>query len=250
MHAPGLAAGSPIGLLLMHAITEVSPFRARNPDAFELVKPEESTAQPISGQPLYRFPSPYPADYVAWAKLPNPSFTPSVEVPKGASPDGFCSACCRLVDALEESLLGRLREVHRQESAKRTKTLGALDDLAQEGIDSGCHFASIWHDKEAKKWCTHILEKRSEQLAASLVAFVSKEPTQLQTTSRLRVRLCWDVARACAAEAAERWEAPTPKLELISERPMLEEHNQGAVYRAVGANVDDQIGAAGRDVVV
>ena len=232
--------------LLVCGITHVIPFLAREPASIELALNEGVGGGAGSTTLVYKYPSQYPADYIAWAKLPNPSYTPAIVVPKGFDPDEFCATCCSLVQGLEFTLANQL---HR-ENAKSTKTMGVLDELAQEGVDSSCQYGPIWHDKKKRNMCKHIVEKHAEQLAAALVNFVSKVPDELQNSPRLRRDMCWGAARACEAASAERWDPPKPKTDLTSQRPLSEENNRGPVFRAVGANVQEEIAKENRDLII
>ena len=234
--------------LLVCGITHVIPFLAREPASIELALDEGMGGAAGSSRTtlVYKYPSQYPADYIAWAKLPNPSYTPAVVVPKGVDPDEFCATCCSLVQGLEFTLANQL---HR-ENARPTKTMGVLDELAQEGVDSSCQYGPIWHDKKKRNMCKHIVEKHAEQLTTALVNFVSKVPDKLQNSSRLRRDMCWGAARACEAASAERWDPPQPKTDLTSQRPLSKENNRGPVFRAVGANIQEEIAKENRDLII
>ena len=234
--------------LLVCGITRVIPFRAREPASVEFALDEDAGGAAGSSTTtlVYKYPSQYPADYIAWSKLPNPSYKPAVVVPKGFDPDEFCATCCSLVQGLEFTLADQL---HR-ESANPSKTMGVLDELAQEGVDTSCQYGPIWHDKKKRNMCKHLVEKHAEQLTAALVNFVSKVPDELQNSPRLRRDMCWGAARACEAAAAERWDPPQPKTELTSQRPLSLENNRGPVFRAVGANVREEIAKENRDVLL
>ena len=236
-------------MLLVCTTTHVAPYLMREPDSIGQSGEGGRHSAVGSGTTatlVYKYPSQYPADYVNWAKLTNPSYIPAVVVPKGFDPDKFCATCCSLVQGLEFTLAPQL---HR-ENAMRSKTVGVLDELAQEGVDSSCQYGPIWHDKKQRNMCQHIVEKHSEQLTAALVNFVSKLPGELQSSSRLRSDMCWSAARVCEASSAERWEPPQPKTELTSQRPLSQDDNRGPVFRAVGANVQDEIAMKNRDLVI
>lgn len=226
--------------LLLCTITHVIPYLAREPASIDLALDDSSTML------VYKYPSQYPADYVNWSKLLNPSYKPAVVVPKGFDAEEFCATCCSLVQGLEFTLAPQLR----RERAKRTKTVGVLDELAQEGVDSGCQYGPIWHDKKKRNMCKHIVEKHAEQLTAALVNFVSKVPDELQNSPRLRRDMCWDAARVCEAASAERWDPPKPKTELTSQQPLSQDNNRGPVFRAVGGNVEEEIAKENRDLII
>ena len=234
--------------LLVCGTTHVIPFLAREPASIELALDEGvgGAAGSSSTTLVYKYPSQYPADYIAWAKLPNPSYKPAIVVPKGFDPDEFCATCCSLVQGLEFTLANQLH----LESARPTRTMGVLDELAQEGVDSSCQYGPIWHDKKKRNMCKHIVEKHAEQLTAALVNFVSKVPGELQNSPRLRRDMCWGAARACEAASAERWDPPQPKTDLTSQRPLSQENNRGPVFRAVGANVQEEIAKENRDLII
>ena len=203
----------------------------------------------------YKYPSQYPADYVVWAKLPDPT-PPAVQVPKAFAADVYCDACCRIVDGIQQKLAIEMRSALAKERAKKAsqRSFGLLDELANDQIDAACHFAPIWHNKTLRGPCKHLLDRHAEKLAATLVKAIGDEPSdpkeESQTAATLRRALCWDAARACEPEAAEGWVAPTRKTELMSDRPRPKEQNRGPVYVAVGADVDEQIAPDDTDVVV
>lgn len=239
--------------LLCCALSPVWSFRARDPTLIDLM-PEHLEDE---GTPRleYKYPSQYPADYVHWAKIPDPT-PPTVQVPKNFAADMYCAACCRLADGIEQKLAMEMRAALAKERAKKAsqRSFGLLDELANDEIDAACHFAPIWHNKTLRGPCKHILDRHAEKLAATLVKAISNEPSEpdgkSQTAAMLRRALCWDAARACEPEAAESWIPPVRKTELMSDRPRPKEQNRGPVYVAVGADVDEQIGSDDTDVVV
>ena len=199
---------------------------------------------------VYKYPSQYPADYIGWAKLPNPSKKP-VKVPKGFRPEDYCDVCCRVAQGLEGPLQELLSDTLSKERAKRSKSaqnVGLLDELAQDGVETGCQFGPIWHDKTSKKICQHLVENYADQLSSAMVDFVTTEPNK--TSARLRSTLCWHAVRVCEADAAERWAPPQPKTTLNSERPLAEHFNRGPVFKAVGANVEEHLAETEQDVVI
>lgn len=253
---PRRTAGAGMALravLLCCVLGPVWSFRARDPTLIDLTPPqlEDKGTSRLD----YKYPSQYPADYVRWAKLPDPT-PPTVQVPKKFPADVYCTACCRLADGIEQKLAMDMRSALAKERAKKAsrRSVGVLDELANDQIDAACHFAPIWHNKTLQGPCKHILEKHAEKLAATLVKAIGDEPiepdAQAQTAAMLRRALCWDAARACKPEAAETWVPPSLKTELISDRPRPKEHNRGPVYVAVGADVDEQIGITNTDVIV
>ena len=66
----------------------------------------------------------------------------------------------------------------------------------------------------------------------------------------MRRILCYETALACTPEAALSYRVPATKTEYVSERPLRKEQNRGPVYRAVGSDVDEQLGNAEHDVLL